>query len=419
MPPLDLTPKQSGAWLYILENPAVRRILFDGGARSTKTSLICAWLAVEAERYRGTPILIGRKFREHAKASLYQDTLRRLLAGRRSWSFRDGDLEIRHRNGSFIRIGGLDDKDRVDKILGTEYGHIFLNEATQLSWGTVQTVLTRLAHPGVPVRKLILDCNPKNQRHWLYKAGVLLQDPETGKPFPDAATWRRQHWTPYDNPHLPTDALATLEALSGTQRRRMLKGEWCEADGAVYDEFDEDVHVWRGALPAGSEHWRKVRGIDFGYSNPFVCLWGLIDPDGRLWIVRERYVAGVIVEDHATAIKQATTGPVLWTVADHDAEDRATLHRHGVITIPANKKVATGIAAVKKRLQVLPDGKPRLIVHESCREVIGEFYDYIWPESKDGRNDKEEPVKDRDHAMDTVRYMVMKLDGPRGSGVLV
>jgi PBSX family phage terminase large subunit len=419
MPSLLLTGKQSAAWRDILEAPGVRRILFDGGARSGKTALICAWLAVEAARYPGAPILIARKHRDHAKDSLYNDTLRKLLGRRREWRFRDGDLEIHHRNGSFLRVEGLDDAARTDKVLGTEYAHIFLNEATQLSWGSATTVLTRLAHGSVPVRKLILDCNPKSQRHWLYKAGVLNVDPDTSKPLPDADVWRRQHWTPYDNPHLPADTLVTLEALPGVQRRRMLKGEWCEAEGAVYEEFDEDVHVWKGPLPAGHQAWRKVRGIDFGYTNPFVCLWGLVDPDGRLWIGRERYVRQVIVQEHARAIKAIDAGPFAWTVADHDAEDRATLHAAGILTSAARKDVAAGIQAVKQRLRLQADGRPRLIFCDTCPETIGEVFDYAWEPPKDGRNAKEMPTKDRDHAMDAVRYMVMRLDHPSGCDMLI
>jgi len=416
---LELTDKQSAAWHDILENPEVRRILFDGGARSTKTTLICAWLAVEASRYPGSLILLARKHREHIKDSLFNDTLRKLLARRAEWRFRDSDLEVRNRNGSVLRCGGLDDKDRVDKVLGTEYDHIFFNEASQLTWGTVTTVLTRLARSTVPVRKAIFDTNPKSQRHWLYKAGVLHRDPDTGDAMPDEALWRRQHWTPYDNPHLPPDALMTLENLTGVQRRRMLNGEWCEAEGAVYEEFDEDIHVHTGPMPAGCETWRRIRGIDFGFTNPFVCLWGAIDPDGRLWIYRERYQRQVIVATHGDAIKAAEAGPFAWTVADHDAEDRATLHAAGIITVQARKDVSTGIAAVKKRLRVQADGKPRLIFHESCKNTIGELYDYSWEVGKEGRNAKEIPAKDRDHAMDALRYIVMKIDGPGESRVLI
>ena len=416
MAPLALTTKQTAVWHSAFDDPAIRRILLDGGARSTKTVLSCCWLIGQAATYPGALILMARKVRDHARNSLYKDTLHKLVGRRRDIRFHDGDMELRFRNGSIIRVDGLDTKERVDKILGTEYDHIFFNEASQMTWETVTTVLTRLARGVVPVRKAIFDCNPKSQRHWLYKAGVLRQDPTTGAPLKDAATWARQSWTPYDNPHLPADALATLEALTGSQRRRMLLGEWCDAEGAVYSEFNEDHHVLRGPLPSWVATARKLRGIDFGYTNPFVCLWGAIGPDGQLLIYRERYRAMQTVRIHAAAILAAERADCV-TVADHDAEDRATLHECGIQTIAAKKDIRRGIAAVKDRLRVQANGRTRFQIHEECRESIAEFYDYCWPPGADGKNEKEIPVDDRNHSMDTVRYMVMHLDA-RGSSFL-
>jgi phage terminase large subunit len=332
----------------------------------------------------------------------------------------ESDMEIKHVNGSMIRVDGLDDQDRVDKILGTEYGHIFFNESTQLSWPTVTTVLTRLAQnvPGLVARKAIFDCNPKSQRHWLYKVGVMNVDPDTGHKLLDADTWYRQSFTPYDNPYLPADALATLESLTGTQRRRMLEGVWCESEGAVYDEFDEELHVY-SETPKGFENWSLVCGVDFGYTNPFVHLWGRLDHDGRLYIFREHYKAGMTVNEHAGVIKQfERERDKSWTVADHDAEDRATLHQHGIFTRAANKDVAAGINAVKSLLAVQSDGKPRLMIHASCRNLIGEFLDYTWEPPRENRNAKEVPIKDRDHALDALRYMVMQLKRPQPSLVV-
>ena len=409
---LDLisNAKQSLAWHEDLENPAFRRVLYDGGARSGKTVLIIAWLCKECEKYPGCRVLIARKNRNAAENSIWKDTLAWILRGRLGWRQQIANMEYLHVNGSVIRVDGLDDQDRVDKILGTEYDHVFFNEATQLSWATVQTVLSRLAHAAVPVRKAIFDCNPKNRRHWLHRAGIehVIPDSEPPTPLPDAAAWTRRHWTPYDNPFLPADAMMTLEGLSGIQRRRLLNGEWCDNEGAVYDEFDEEIHVWRGDMPPGFADWQKVRMIDFGYTNPFVCLWGALDGDGRLWIYKERYVAKMTVRAHAEEIKKEP-GPFEWTVADHDAEDRATLIESGINTIAAIKEVERGIKMVKERLKIQGDGKPRLFVHESCKETIGEFFDYSWGPPAADKNAKEEPVKDRDHALDSLRYGIMQI----------
>lgn len=411
-----LFAKQKQGWA-LLENPALRRYLFDGGARSGKTDLTLVWLIKEALTRPGARILCARWRLDHARTTLWNLSLKKILPpGTAGVRYHESALEARFPNGSIIRVGGLDDAERVDKILGDEYLHIFINEATQVSWDTVTKVLTRLSQnlPGA-VRKLILDCNPKGPRHWLHQVGVQhiqpAADPRDQKPLPDAAIWARLPWTPYDNPFLPEDTIATLEALPGVMRKRMLLGEWCDNEGAVYDMFDQDLHCF-DELPPGSENWKRIRAIDFGFTNPFCCLWGAIDGDGRLWVYRELYKAREQIAALAEQIKAAESGSFA-TVADpENAEGRDFLNRNGVSNTEARKDVYTGIQAVQKRFMPAGDGRPRLYISTSCINTINELYEYVWDEPKDGRNAKEEPRKDHDHAMDALRYMVMEADRP-------
>jgi len=111
-------------------------------------------------------------------------------------------------------------------------------------------------------------------------------------------------------------------------------------------------------------------------------------------------------------------------VADHDAEDRATLERHGVPTVTAYKKITPGIQAVKARLRKAGDGKPRLfILRDSLVErdealaqasrplnTEQEFDSYVWAKGVDGRPNKEAPVDDNNHGLDELRYMVAYVD---------
>jgi phage terminase large subunit len=85
-----------------------------------------------------------------------------------------------------------------------------------------------------------------------------------------------------------------------------------------------------------------------------------------------------------------------------------------VYAINARKDVLAGLQRVKSRLVVQGDGYPRLFVSSRCVNVIKEFELYRWQDSKDDRNDKEEPLKQNDHAMDALRYMVMQMDAPSG-----
>ena len=427
---ITLTPKQARVWRDILSNPAIRRAFFDGGARATKTVLSVAYtihMAAGSEdrngnaRHKGLRALIARKTRVSARKTLFDYTIPMIIDGRRGFKFKDSDMEIECPNGGLIRVDGLDDADRVGSILGDEFGLIFLNECKQLTWMTVGMVLSRLTQnvPGLIKRLAILDTNPGSTRSWPYKVGVMHVDPDNGQPLRDADAWARQSFSPYDNPHLPPDALATLEALTGTQRRRLLDGIWCDNEGAVYDDFDEDIHVIE-EMPAGWEHWRYVRGVDFGYTNPFVRLCAAIDPDGRLYFYRERYKVKTIVSDHAKIILAEDSERIDWTVADHDAEDRATLHNAGVPTIAARKDITRGIGLVKARLRVAGDGKPRMFFLKECKNTIDEMIGYSWPPSIEGRSEKEVPVKENDHCPDVVRYIVAQLDmamtggGPSG-----
>ena len=58
------------------------------------------------------------------------------------------------------------------------------------------------------------------------------------------------------------------------------------------------------------------------------------------------------------------------------------------------------------------DSRPRLMVSSHCPNLVNEFYEYRWEEHRDGRNDREAPRKEHDHAMDALRYMVMAVDSP-------
>jgi phage terminase large subunit len=279
---------------------------------------------------------------------------------------------------------------------------------------------------------VILSTNPDHPKHWintrLIKGG-------------QAAVYRSGA---HDNPHNPLDYLATLDLLTGVRRLRLRDGKWVQAEGAVYADFDYDVHLVDAfPVPAG---WRRIRSIDFGYTNPFTCQWWAINPDGRMYLYREIYKTQVLVEDHADEIKRLGAGcsRAEWdelsarkkkellaagerfeaTVADHDAEDRATLARYGVPTLPAKKDVSPGIQAVQARLRVAGDGKPRLMLMRGAlvaedrrlREakkplcLEDEMPGYEWEPAREGAVAKEAPVKLDDHGVDAMRYAVMHLD---------
>lgn len=420
---LKFNEKQARAW-NILTSPGKTRILFDGGSRSGKTALIVEYLVRRALQYPGSRQLAARKCRAHAKSSLWEDTIKSYLSKflpAACYKYNESELAVIFSNSSRIIIGGLDDAERTEKILGNEYITVFLNEATQLSFQSMQMAVTRLSQTSFDhkkrkaVPKLIMDCNPRGPRHWLHFVGVRHMDPESGKSLPDKQKWARVNWSAYDNKeNLPSEYLEALEALPQRMKERMLSGIWRDNEGAVYDEFEEEFHtIAPFPIP---EDWKKIRAIDFGYTNAFVCLWGALDHDGRLYIYRELYKSRTRTRVLAQEIKELSgKEKYICTVADHDAQERAELENEGIVTKAAEKKVISGIQKVKNRLAKLSDGKARLYFFNDLKNILSEIYDYKWLPPDPSGNAREEPLKLNDHAMDALRYMVMALDGKKNT----
>lgn len=369
---------------------------------------------------RSTPkatAVIVRRVRADMNATVLQ-TWRRIIAIRGGVDVYGGEEAkfYTYPNGSRVYIAGM---DRPGAALSSERDFIYVNQAEELDLEAWETLTTRCTGRGsVTSTPMIFgDCNPGPFTHWIVNR-------------PSLKVIQSVHG---DNPTLYTDAheiteqgcrtMAVLNSLTGVRKARLLEGKWVSAEGTVYD-FNRATHVVpRFEIPAA---WRRFRAIDLGYTNPFVCQWWALDPDGRMFLYREIYRTGRLAEDHARQIVALSKGErIELTVADHDAEDRATLARYGVSTMPAFKAVSVGIQAVQKRLAPAGDGKPRLYVVEGAlveRDdtldaakkpvcTADEFEVYAWPKGADGKALKEEPVKSFDHGMDAMRYMVAHLDG--------
>jgi phage terminase large subunit len=95
------------------------------------------------------------------------------------------------------------------------------------------------------------------------------------------------------------------------------------------------------------------------------------------------------------------------TVADHDAQDNAEINQYKIFTNNADKSdKAANIQKAKNRFKIQGNGKPRLYIlkNNNTQILIDELFQYHWIASKEGQNEKEEPVKVFDHAIDAFRY---------------
>lgn len=322
-------------------------------------------------------------------------------------------------NGSQIWIGGM---DNPDKVLSSERDGIYVNQAEELTGGEWEVLTTRAngRAGNAPFAVVMGDCNPGNQFHWILekaRSGALAMVESRHKDNPEIYNQETGEITEGGR-----QRIATLDALTGLRYKRLRLGLWVAAEGQVY-EFDPEIHVIKpGDVPG---FVRRYRSIDFGYTNPFVCQWWGEDNDGRLYLYREIYMTKRTVRVHAEQINRLSQGETYEaTIADHDAEDRATLEEHGIYTIAAKKEVTVGIEKVQERLKIQADGRPRLyVVSDALVELdqtlkdaykptctLEEFPGYVYPTARQGKNADEKPVKEDDHGMDDTRYMIAHID---------
>ncbi len=297
-------------------------------------------------------------------------------------------------NGAQVWVAGL---DNPEKALSSERDTIYVNQAEQLSMNDWEMLSSRCTGRGAVVRypRLYGDCNPSGSLHWIRgkaKDGAL-------------AMFKAKH---EDNPTLydrqglvlpgAQPRLDALSKLTGVRRKRLFEGVWATAEGAVYDNFDAAVHV---IVRPRWEFKQFYLCQDEGYVNPAVVLLVGEDSDKRWHVCKEFYEAGKLEE---SVVRHA----LMWW-REHkcvlDAVDAAaagliaSLRSVGVNAVAGKGHVEDGCNAIRDRLTVQKDGRPRLTFDPSCVNCVNEFESYVFKAGSDV------PVKEHDHTSDALRYL--------------
>jgi hypothetical protein len=241
-----------------------------------------------------------------------------------SYSLNKTDFFASFDNGSEIWFSGLDDKDRVDKILGKEYATMYFNEVSEIPLKSVDTALTRLAQkviqttPSLGSSELIprayFDLNPPTKSHWTYKRFHLKVDPASKMPLVNPGDYVCFQMNPKDNAeNLSASYIDRLTNLSEGLRRRFLLGQYGDDNpNALFSDLVIDKYrVLDGSVP---EFIRIVIGVDPSGASD--------DSEGSdaIGIV----VGGLGVDGCAYLIEDCTVtaGPATWGRIATNAFDR-------------------------------------------------------------------------------------------------
>lgn len=252
-------------------------ILLYGGSRSTKTfttirTIVNRALAVPESRHA----ILRFRF-NHIKASVVHDTfpkVMRLCFPGCPYKLNQTDWFVEFPNKSQIWFGGLDDKERAEKILGNEYATIMLNEISQISYNSFTIMITRLAQlchyevNGVKKElrlKFFLDENPPSKGHWSYKLFIEKRSPDSKASLENPEDYASMLMNPADNAaNLPATYLKALQNLPKRKRDRFWDGKFGD---------DTENALWSSSGLDAS----RVNGDDL---PDFVRVIVSVDPSG-------------------------------------------------------------------------------------------------------------------------------------------
>lgn len=399
---MKLTQRQTEAQA-VLAGDATHIMLF-GGSRSGKTFLLVRAVCMRALKAPHSRHAILR-FRFNAvKASVVMDTfpkVMRLAFPGVDYKVDKTDWYAQFENGSQVWFGGLDDKERTEKILGMEFVTIYLNEASQIPQSSRDLAVTRLAQQvdqviqGKPSQRLkprmYYDCNPPSKAHWTYKLFVEKRDPETKIPVRDSKDYEYFQINPEDNAeNVSSDYLNTLKGLSSRLQKRFLKGEFADATpNALFR--DEDIDKWRVEGDRLPEFVRVVVGVDPS---------GADDADNA-----DNDAIGIVVgalgtDGNAYLLEDCTVkaGPATWARVATTAYDR---HEADVIVGEQN----FGGAMVKNTIQTARPRTPyKSVTASRGKAVRAEPFSALYEQGKIRHNGEFPELEDELSEFSTYGY---------------
>jgi len=296
-------------------------------------------------------------------------------------------LEIELVNGSKISLKGW---EAIETLRGQRFDLIVLDEVAMMRnfWSNWQEVI----RPTLTDTKgeALFISTPKGFNHF-YDLYNLESKDEDYKSF---------HFITRDNPHVPPEEIdKAKKELTEDRFAQEYEADFRKSEGLVYKEFNRFRHVFKNDVREGTVV-KLFGGVDFGYTNPCGVVTIKKDKWAVYWVTDEWYKTGQTdaqIADYVHALK--------WEECYPDPESPAAiqeLKNRGVNVreVVKNKdSIKNGISTIRELFNT-----NRLRVHESCVNLIWELETYHYPDSKPDRNEDENPVKEDDHLLDSLRY---------------
>lgn len=333
----------------------------------------------------------------------------------KSYNVKQGNMRIHFKElNSLLEVKSA---ERPDSLVGEGLDHVVMSESAKHKMSTWQMYI----QPGLLDKKGSADfpSTPEgfNWYEGLYQLG---QHPD----FPEYDSWRLPSWTNKAlfptgfDPECPNiiegyhfnkdkcdcdpDIVQVFNTVSSMYFWQEYGADFTSFEGLIFPEFNRDVHVQE--FPYNPQ-WENWWGLDFGYSDPFICLDIMIDPMDRVYVWREYVKSYVSTVEHGHLLKQRENPNdyhINAIAADPKGADEIATLEMIIGGIRHNSMgVSLGYEAIKQAMKKRSDGWPGLFIHPSCTETIRSIENLRANENKSGY---ELTRGQFDHPADALRY---------------
>lgn len=411
-----------------------KMMIADGSIRAGKTlAITLSFILFVMRNYSGENAAIAGKSVGAVRRNIIPNMLSMLLSL--------GYEYVEHRSDNYIEIikgdvvnniylFGLKDATSASHIQGLTLAAAFIDECVIADRDGFNQLIGRCSVDG---SKIFCSCNPESPYHWFY-TDFIRQAKKKNILY--------IHFNMDDNPSLSDEIKEDYRRMfSGVWADRFILGKWVTANGLVYDMWNDDTHIidFNDIPFIDAQKW--CLSIDYGTANATCGLLCFKSYDGDIYVVDEYFHAGGRLkgmedgednfdnvegyEAQKTDLEYANDMKVFmmdnqpftslaWRQIDLVVDPAAAsfclqLRKSGMRVKHANNSVLDGIRTVATYL-----GNNKLFISNKCKNLIDEMHTYSWDEKAQVKG-LDVPVKQNDHAADSLRYGIMFLKDKRDS----
>ena len=378
-----------------------RMIVADGAIRSGKTiAMICSFLQWSQATFSDRDFIIaGRSI-----GALKRNVLSPMFSILRRWgwdyTYNRGEGRITIGNNVYHTFGASNEISQ-DSLQGMTAAGCLADEIALFPRSFTDQMIGRCSVEG---SKIFMNCNPRGAYHY-FKIDFIDRAKEIGMYY--------LHFVMDDNLTLSQEIRDSYyRSFTGVFFKQYILGMWVSAEGAIYPMWDEDANTYVEKDPERDyQDMTRYIAIDYGTHNPMVYLDAFFDGD-KFYIRNEYYWDSTVRQVQKTDSQYADD------LVDFVGEDRdlqiiidpsaasfiAELKNRGFRIKQADNEVRDGISVVATMIQ-----QRRILAEKNkCPMLQNEVHSYVWDEKAKLRG-IEQPLKEHDHAMDALRYLVKTL----------